>query len=470
MPPPPPRPGNPGGPPPWAGGPGGPGGPPGPWGPHIPPGPEKDDKPPRPRPRDDSEEFEEVDEFSPVIQEPGPVINTGTGGSIPQGPGPVINTGTGTGIPQGPGPIINTGEGVTVPQEPGPETSIKPGGMHCICWGQNEVSAPQGDDPEPVVGDENDLEGGSEPVIIQEEDMERKDSLDDEITESEKAIKRITERLKQLSSQNSSINRVVSIKEAEQLQEVKKEEKIIEEIVEENTDNAYWDLETDYIEPDEGENLVEETPEEIDYLEEIERKLQDIQSRLKKGSNKTESVVTGSISEANISEANISEANISEANIPETNISETNISESKVQDKASEIHEVEDGRKNRGIKESTLAEIYAKGEMVESFIQETVDTEWVKIPYGEFLKIPGLSYEWCSQPFITFAYYKYNEILLGHNGEGKYYLGIPDIYNPNRQSILSDPIEVTGFLCRQNMQPVNGEYGYWIIPLSEEEH
>lgn len=387
-----------------------------PWGPHMPPGPEKDDKPsrprpkPRPRPRDGSEEFEEVDEFSPVIQSPAPVINTGTS------------------MPQGPDPIINTEEGETVPQEQGPETSIKPGKVKCSCWGKSEMPTAQGGAPEPVVNNEDDLEGGSAPVIIQEENVERKDSLDARIA-SKKAINRITERLEQLGSQNHLINEAVNVDRDERLKEEKNE-------------SVYWDLETDSNEVDDKENRVEESPEEIDYLEEIERKLQDIQSRLKKEANKERQIVSEEVTKT-----------------LETKVSQADSERNQKQ---------EDSRTKRNISTSTLAEIYAKGEVVESFIQEEADTQWVKIPYREFLKIPNLSYEWCTQPFITFAYYKYNEILLGYNGEGKYYLGVPDIYSPNRQSILSDPIKVTGFLCRQNMQPANGEYGYWIIPLLDE--
>nr|WP_054740078.1 DUF6128 domain-containing protein [Cellulosilyticum ruminicola] len=360
--------------------------------------------------QDGSEEFEEVDEFSPVIQSPAPVINTGTS------------------MPQGPDPIINTEEGETVPQEQGPETSIKPGKVKCSCWGKSEMPTAQGGAPEPVVNNEDDLEGGSAPVIIQEENVERKDSLDARIA-SKKAINRITERLEQLGSQNHLINEAVNVDRDERLKEEKNE-------------SVYWDLETDSNEVDDKENRVEESPEEIDYLEEIERKLQDIQSRLKKEANKERQIVSEEVTKT-----------------LETKVSQADSERNQKQ---------EDSRTKRNISTSTLAEIYAKGEVVESFIQEEADTQWVKIPYREFLKIPNLSYEWCTQPFITFAYYKYNEILLGYNGEGKYYLGVPDIYSPNRQSILSDPIKVTGFLCRQNMQPANGEYGYWIIPLLDE--
>ncbi|WP_456297753.1 DUF6128 domain-containing protein [Cellulosilyticum ruminicola] len=286
----------------------------------------------------------------------------------------------------------------------------------------------QGGAPEPVVNNEDDLEGGSAPVIIQEENVERKDSLDARIA-SKKAINRITERLEQLGSQNHLINEAVNVDRDERLKEEKNE-------------SVYWDLETDSNEVDDKENRVEESPEEIDYLEEIERKLQDIQSRLKKEANKERQIVSEEVTKT-----------------LETKVSQADSERNQKQ---------EDSRTKRNISTSTLAEIYAKGEVVESFIQEEADTQWVKIPYREFLKIPNLSYEWCTQPFITFAYYKYNEILLGYNGEGKYYLGVPDIYSPNRQSILSDPIKVTGFLCRQNMQPANGEYGYWIIPLLDE--
>ena len=213
-------------------------------------------------------------------------------------------------------------------------------------------------------------------------------------------------------------------------------ERIVNKIVEDQEEDQsttsvvsqFWNLNAntpEELNEEDSPIRLEESKEEIDYLEEIERKLKSIQGRLK---------------------------NVEEQNKVSIDMDQLENTESVEAIKISEQQKV-------------INEIYTQGQVVEAFIQEGTDTEWVKISYSELLKIPGLKREWCTQPFITFAVYKYNEILLGKDGLDKYYLGIPDVYHPERKDILKNPVEVQGFLCRKNIAPVIGEYGYWIIPL-----
>ncbi len=417
-----------------------------------------------------------------------------------QGPGPVIMPNK---PEQGPGPVI-------MPNKPG----------QCPLPNMPE------DEPGPVIISEDELET-VRPNSIKVEELYvsevQKDSLSEEIKRSKEAIDRIAEKLKMIKSHSETATESIEIEEREEEQE------------------DIWHLESDrHIEGEEDSTLkVEETPEEIDYLAEIEKKLQEIQGRLKEvrsngdeidddedtgedaseaateaseeaigdgegldegevfeetGDNetlkqdyidlerleirRTESAIGDILKKVESlrrrkdqkrsSEENSDDKEAFNSDEVEEIKTENIIDKEYMSDEDEESKNAYDSSKPLGVSKGEIDNIYARGEMVEAFIQEPEDTEWVKISYGDFLRIPNLSYEWCTQPFITFAFYKYNEILLGHNGNGNYYLGIPDIYHPERQAILSDPIPVERFLCRRNIEPAIGEYGYWIIPLQGE--
>lgn len=172
----------------------------------------------------------------------------------------------------------------------------------------------------------------------------------------------------------------------------------------------------------------EEEIEEINYLQEIERKLKDIKEKLRK---------------SNVLEKTMRNYVQGEEDVP--------------------VHMK--GEEKMPDKGTALKLIYDMGESLTT-MQNREGIDWVKIPYAEFLKIPSLSYEWCTQPFVTFSFYKYNEILLGRSKkDNKYYVGIPDIYHPNRKNILDTNNKVQGFLCKQKMKAEIGEYGYWVIEV-----
>ena len=456
-------------------------------------------------------------------QGPGPVIMPN---KPEQGPGPVI-------LPnkpeQGPGPVIlpnkpEQGPGpVIMPNKPeqGPGPVIMPNKP-----GQCPLPNMPEDEPGPVIISEDELET-VRPNSIKVEELYvsevQKDSLSEEMKRSKEAIDRIAEKLKMIKSHSETATESIEIEEREEEQE------------------DIWHLESDrHIEGEEDStSKVEETPEEIDYLAEIEKKLQEIQGRLKEvrsngdeidddedtgedaseaateaseeaigdgegldegevfeetGDNetlkqdyidlerleirRTESAIGDILkkveslrrrkNQKRSSEENSDDKEAFNSDEVEEIKTENIIDKEYMSDEDEESKNAYDSSKPLGVSKGEIDNIYARGEMVEAFIQEPEDTEWVKISYGDFLRIPNLSYEWCTQPFITFAFYKYNEILLGHNGNGNYYLGIPDIYHPERQAILSDPIPVERFLCRRNIEPAIGEYGYWIIPLQGE--
>ena len=248
-------------------------------------------------------------------------------------------------------------------------------------------------------------------------------------------------------------------------------------ILEDNLDEEeqYWKIETytkqelnqeeDCVALAENEDTLPQSQEEIDYLAEIEKKLTDIKSRLKHvhDNNKgVDDIVSYSSEER---DSMTKEEVVSTENAIDDILNKMRLLKNPSQNKKIQSPQSSQTAKVSNKTQDVLSTIYAQGESVEAFIQEQTDTEWVRIPYSEFLKIPGLKQEWCTQPFITFTFYKYNEILMGKDSDNKYYLGIPDVYNPERKDILKDPVEVERFLCRKNIEPVVGEYGYWVIPL-----
>ena len=110
-------------------------------------------------------------------------------------------------------------------------------------------------------------------------------------------------------------------------------------------------------------------------------------------------------------------------------------------------------------------EIFRSSDTIYPFEAKDEDRDWVKISLAELMSIPQLSYEWCTNPCITFCVHKYGHLILGKDRNiGQYYIGIPDQYHPARRSMLAtDRIE--RFLCCKDINPMVGEYGYWMINI-----
>lgn len=182
-------------------------------------------------------------------------------------------------------------------------------------------------------------------------------------------------------------------------------------------------LETSYVQ----EDYNEQTEEEANYLREIERKLKDIQDRLRNTDIYNE------------------------------------VKENSLYEPTKDLEALD--RSIQDPEDAKIEEIYESAQKVTPFKDESINISWAKISLAELISLPRLSYEWCTQPFITFAYYKYNHLLLGKdNNLNQYYVGIPDIYHPDRRYVLSSE-QIDKFICCENIEPQIGEYGYWIIRL-----
>lgn len=235
----------------------------------------------------------------------------------------------------------------------------------------------------------------------------------------------------------------------------------------------------------------EENGEETDYLVEIEKRLKDIQARLKaaeigKSKDLDVEVENDTISASSGDNENVSvlrEGNTLRIPLEEEEEEVDDLNTSSKMDVVQklinhlkrstsnvplgeEVNRSEHKKETNSKEKGEIEEIFNSGEYVEKFLQEDEEHEWVRISYTDFLKMPSLSYEWCMQPFITFAYYKYNEILLGRaEGTDQYYIGIPDVYYPGRSEHLNSEKKIKKFLCRRNVEPNSGEYGYWVVEV-----
>ncbi len=203
----------------------------------------------------------------------------------------------------------------------------------------------------------------------------------------------------------------------------------------------------------------EETPEEINYLEEIEKRLKDIQARL---------IVSDSLQES------ISKFQKSERadNMGSSEASQERSFDSSIQDiinKIAEFNHSVSPNKNREQSfgaDDKLKTLYNNAPKVQPFDYKSDEIEWAQISLSDLAGITALPRNWATQPFVTFSYYKYNEIILGKaKAEESYYVGIPDIYHPDRKNILQYDTNVERFACRKNIEPSIGEYGYWLVRL-----
>ena len=121
---------------------------------------------------------------------------------------------------------------------------------------------------------------------------------------------------------------------------------------------------------------------------------------------------------------------------------------------------------DQGMGDNRLKTLYNSAPQVQPFEKEDDKMSWVRISLEDLSSVSTLSHQWCTQPFVTFSFYKYNEIILGkEKGLEKYTIGIPDIYHPERKNILQSDTKVEKFVCRSCVMPTIGEYGYWLINL-----
>ena len=99
---------------------------------------------------------------------------------------------------------------------------------------------------------------------------------------------------------------------------------------------------------------------------------------------------------------------------------------------------------------------------INPFEAPNMDTKWVRITSDDLKLLPSLSPEWINQDLITNANREYKHFILGKDKSGlTYYLGIPGVFDPDQDDVLSiDQIE--RFACCHDIPPRVGEAGYWI--------
>ncbi|MDF2596886.1 MAG: hypothetical protein K0R69_3227, partial [Clostridia bacterium] len=207
-----------------------------------------------------------------------------------------------------------------------------------------------------------------------------------------------------------------------------------------------------------SEGLQKETPEEINYLEEIEKKLKDIQARLKV-SNVLEQNIRKFQTRETLSSEEQKKEQITQSAPTQEFVNKMADFKKSMQSQTAPAQEESDGDK--------VSALYNSAPRIQPFEYREDQTEWVRISLSDLMTVPSLSKEWCTQPFVTFSYYKYNEIILGKDKKlNKYYVGIPDIYHPERKNILQADVKIEKFMCARRAQPTIGEYGYWLIEVS----
>ncbi len=203
----------------------------------------------------------------------------------------------------------------------------------------------------------------------------------------------------------------------------------------------------------------EETPEEVNYLEEIEKKLKDIQARLK-GSEILEQEIKRFQTLEFIDRTEYEDKK------------NNNTTDTQIEELAKKLAALKSSitasqtQTHGGKSDSGVEVIYRNAPKTQPFEYQADHIDWTKISLSDLANVSGLPRGWETQPFVTFSYYKYNEILLGkEQNTDQYYIGIPDIFHPERKGLLQPEDKVQRFACRKNIAPEIGEYGYWLISL-----
>jgi len=90
------------------------------------------------------------------------------------------------------------------------------------------------------------------------------------------------------------------------------------------------------------------------------------------------------------------------------------------------------------------------------------DIKWVRISHADLTSFPHLDHEWVNQPLIINACNDYKHLILGRDELGlTYYLGIPDVFQPDKNYLL-DIERIERFTCRKKGPVKAGKVGYWI--------
>lgn len=126
---------------------------------------------------------------------------------------------------------------------------------------------------------------------------------------------------------------------------------------------------------------------------------------------------------------------------------------------------LEDEAAKYEIAEKRMNQVFKESMPINPFEKPDATIKWVRITQSELISFPHIMYKWATQPLLTNSYNKYKHFILGQDERSnQYYLGIPDIFHPNKRDIL-DIEKIEGFHCCRNIPPRVGEHGYWIATL-----
>ena len=112
-----------------------------------------------------------------------------------------------------------------------------------------------------------------------------------------------------------------------------------------------------------------------------------------------------------------------------------------------------------------IGKIYEKRIPINPFEAQNTGIKWVRITHEDLTGFQSLNREWTNQALMMDANRDYKHFILGRDESGlTYYLGIPGVYDPHKESALNiDKIE--RFSCCHNVPPRAGEAGYWIAMI-----
>lgn len=113
--------------------------------------------------------------------------------------------------------------------------------------------------------------------------------------------------------------------------------------------------------------------------------------------------------------------------------------------------------------------IFANNLKMTPFQNQKKDVKWVRIASDELVVLPGRSWVYLNNPFVSLSEKRYKHLILGkffEGGKEKYILGVPGRYFSDYR--LEAGLQgFRQFKCCENKVPVDGDYGYWILNINE---
>lgn len=140
----------------------------------------------------------------------------------------------------------------------------------------------------------------------------------------------------------------------------------------------------------------------------------------------------------------------------------------KQESRKSKIINMEDVKEKNLKRNYALDYIFENNAKMMPFQSQKKDIVWVRIDLSELVMLPGKVWLYLNNPFVSFSEKKYKHLILGRFYEGgkeKYILGVPGKYFSDYR--LEASLQgFKQFKCCENKQPVDGDYGYWILNIA----